>query len=120
MELELQNMKTTGLDKYTPNSPKNAFWEVVYDYSGNYSIFLTQDEKEGFLEAIKRHDYFEIRGMILSKRFLLIRFAHELQQKEKVQENWKHDVKTTRSVVDQMEQHFKQVAEERRRNEAKN
>jgi hypothetical protein len=120
MELELQNMKTTELDRYTLNSPKNAFWEVVYDYNGNYSIFLTEDEKEGFLEAIKRHDYFEIRGMILSKRFLLIRYNVELKQKEEKMDNWKHDVNTTRGVINQMEEHFKKVAEERKKNETKN
>lgn len=121
MELELQNLKSTEIKKISPHSPKNAFWEVVYDYSGNYSIFLTEGEKYAFLKAIAEgNDFVDIRGMVLSKRFLLIRFAYELKEKEDRNNSWIEEAKSTRKLVDQMEEHFRKVAEERRKHEAEN
>jgi hypothetical protein len=120
MELGLQDMKIIEVDKYTPVSPKNAYWEVVYDYSGSYSIFLTEDEKNTFLRAISEgNDFYETRGLVLSKRFLLIRFAHELKHKEDKQNMWNHSANVTRKVVEQMDAHFKKNAEQRKMYEAK-
>lgn len=106
MDLELQKYPKEVLNN--PVRPKNALWEVVYDYDGRFSVFITEEEKQAFLEALDMgSNYVEIRGYVLSKSFLLIRFSDEMARDlENKEPSWKKDVDLTRKLMLDREKHF--------------
>ena len=118
MELELLDSNQQEVINYGLTSPTEAYWEVLYDYSGKVPVYLTTEEKEAFLGAVVNgNEYFETRGFILSRRFLLIRLNKDLynQSKQKVSET-QHSLNLTRALVDEYDAHIKKVDEERKRN----
>ncbi len=77
-----------------------AIWEVMYDYAGNNTYYLTDEEKNNFLAALERGAmYVDIKGYILSNKFITIRLC------ESKYRSLKHPVDNTFST-----EKFKDVA----------
>lgn len=120
MELELQKYDDVDEVIVRYETPKNAVWEIVFDYSGKLSVFITNEEKEKFLTALASGaNYVEIRGNVLSKNFLLIRYSEDMVVEEMAKEFWNNRINSTKSMVNQYEEHFKKVQKERNSDETK-
>lgn len=92
-----------------------AYFEVVYSYSGKNSVFITREEREMFLkELAKGTNFVAIRDYVLSKNFIAI-----VPSKEKYEElhpqrpSYESGVDSTREMVRAMDEHKRQVMRER-------